>query len=62
MPSQKESRLTSYVWPVCLILVGLVLLKLPGGVAFVRVPHHLGTTHNPGRIRKSPESSVVRYT
>lgn len=27
LPSEKESRLTSYVWPVCLILVGLVLLN-----------------------------------
>ena len=27
LPEQKESRLASYVWPVCLILVGLVLLN-----------------------------------
>jgi len=27
LPDQKESRLASYVWPVCLILVGLVLLN-----------------------------------
>jgi copper resistance protein D len=27
LPNQKESRLASYVWPVCLILVGLVLLN-----------------------------------
>jgi putative copper resistance protein D len=26
LPDQKESRLASYIWPVCLILVGLVLL------------------------------------
>jgi putative copper resistance protein D len=27
LPERKESRLASYVWPVCLILVGLVLLN-----------------------------------
>jgi len=27
LPEQKESRVASYVWPVCLILVGLVLLN-----------------------------------
>ncbi len=27
LPDQKESRLASYVWPICLILVGLVLLN-----------------------------------
>jgi putative copper resistance protein D len=27
LPDQKESRIASYVWPVCLILVGLVLLN-----------------------------------
>jgi putative copper resistance protein D len=27
LPDKKESRLASYVWPVCLILVGLVLLN-----------------------------------
>ena len=27
LPDRKESRLASYVWPVCLILVGLVLLN-----------------------------------
>jgi putative copper resistance protein D len=27
LPDQKESRFASYVWPVCLILVGLVLLN-----------------------------------
>lgn len=27
LPDQKESRLASYVWPVCLMLVGLVLLN-----------------------------------
>jgi putative copper resistance protein D len=26
LPDQKESRLASYVWPICLVLVGLVLL------------------------------------
>ena len=27
LPDQKESRFASYVWPVCLMLVGLVLLN-----------------------------------
>jgi putative copper resistance protein D len=27
LPDQKESKLASYVWPVCLMLVGLVLLN-----------------------------------
>jgi copper resistance protein D len=27
LPDQKESQLASYIWPVCLILVGLVLLN-----------------------------------
>ncbi len=27
LPDQRESRFASYVWPVCLILVGLVLLN-----------------------------------
>ena len=27
LPERKESRAASYVWPVCLILVGLVLLN-----------------------------------
>lgn len=27
LPDQKESRIASYVWPVCLMLVGLVLLN-----------------------------------
>lgn len=27
LPDQKESRIASYVWPVCLILVGVVLLN-----------------------------------
>ncbi len=27
LPDQKESRIASYVWPVCLVLVGLVLLN-----------------------------------
>ena len=27
LPDQKESRVASYVWPVCLMLVGLVLLN-----------------------------------
>jgi putative copper resistance protein D len=27
LPDQRESRVASYVWPVCLMLVGLVLLN-----------------------------------
>jgi putative copper resistance protein D len=27
LPDQKESRLASYVWPLCLVMVGLVLLN-----------------------------------